>query len=429
MKKLLQIICALLLSYTSVAQQEKGIYGANNWLNNWTEFKPVKKDYNEPNVILAGNISTDTKLLKKNTYSLQGNVYVTNNAVLSIEPGTLIIGDFDSKATLIITKGASIIADGLDTDPIVFTSNRGLRKAGDWGGIVIIGDAPINKYGGYASVNFDLDPSLTSYGGTNTSSNSGILRHVRIEFAGKKIRRGGSFSSLLLAGVGNKTILENIMVSYSGEDSFEILGGDPKMSKLVSYRSNNVDFRFSQGTQSTLDNSLAIRSSYLTSGEGSRCMNIASYENKDETDFSKKQTLVTASNITMLNDSENVVADIKSGLIKEAVYIEENASFACSKTVISGFNPAVILDSKIEVIDANLRKIVFENMYFNLCKGNIFSENNPDNSDLESWYGNTSFFNVYADTENGETFLDFLNSRTPDYRLGLSKITIASPKK
>jgi hypothetical protein len=423
MKKLLQITCLLFLSYSAVAQQEKGIYGSTNWLNNWTEFKPLKIDYNEANVILAGNISTNTKLLKKNVYSLQGNVYVTNNAVLSIEPGTLIIGDFDSKATLIITKGASIVAEGLDTDPIVFTSNRGLRKAGDWGGIVILGDAPINKYGGYASVNFDLDPSLTSYGGQNVSSNSGILRYVRIEFAGKKVRGDANFNSLLLAGVGNKTVIDNVMISYSGEDSVEVLGGEPKMSKLVSYKSNNVDFRFTQGAQATIENSLAIRSSYLTSGAGSRCMNVAAYDNKNETDFSKKQTQVTATNITMLNDSDNVAADIKSGLIKEAVYVEENASLICTKTVISGFNPAVILDSKIEVTETNLKKIRFENMYFNLCNGNIFSENNPDNSDLESWYGTTSFFNVYATTENNETFLDFLNTRRPDYRLGLSKIT------
>jgi hypothetical protein len=61
---------------------------------------------------------------------IQGNVYVTNNAVLTIEPGTVIIGDFETKGTLVITKGASIIADGLETDPIVFTSNRSLKKAG-----------------------------------------------------------------------------------------------------------------------------------------------------------------------------------------------------------------------------------------------------------------------------------------------------------
>ncbi|OOV21215.1 hypothetical protein BXU11_16975, partial [Flavobacterium sp. LM5] len=91
MKKITQILALMLLFTCSVqAQQEKGIFGSLNWLNNWTEFKPTRLDYGEANQILAGNISTDTKLLKRNIYLLQGPVYVNNNAVLTIEPGTVI---------------------------------------------------------------------------------------------------------------------------------------------------------------------------------------------------------------------------------------------------------------------------------------------------------------------------------------------------
>ena len=129
MEKSFQILVLLLfVACGANAQQEIGIIGSTNWLSNWTEFKPAKVDYGEPNQILAGNISTNTKLLKKNVYLLQGPVYVDNNAVLTIEPGTVIIGDFDSGAALVITKGASIVADGLETDSIVFTSIVVLRK-------------------------------------------------------------------------------------------------------------------------------------------------------------------------------------------------------------------------------------------------------------------------------------------------------------
>ena len=89
-----------------------------------------------------------------------GNVYVTNKAKLTIEPGTVIIADAESKASLVITKGASILAEGTETDPIVFTSSKSIRKAGDWGGILLLGEAPINKFGNVASVNFDLDAIL-----------------------------------------------------------------------------------------------------------------------------------------------------------------------------------------------------------------------------------------------------------------------------
>jgi len=409
------------------AQQEKGIIGSSNWLNNWTEFKPGKADYGEATQILAGNIAVNTKLVKKDVYIIQGNVYVTNNAVLTIEPGTIIIGDSESKGTLIITKGAQLVAEGLETDPIVFTSNKSIKKAGDWGGIVILGDAPINKFGTYSSVNYDLDPSLTTYGGLNSASSSGILKYVRIEYAGKKVRGATeSFNALLLGGIGNKTILENIMVSYAAGDSFEILGGEPEMTKMVSYKSNGIDFKFTLGAQAKIDNSLAVRSSYLTSSSGSRCMDISSYAKKEEVDFTKKQTLVTATNLTLVNDSDNIEQDIKAGLIKEAVYVAENCSLVLRKSVISGFNPAVILDGKIEINDKNLKKVRIEDMYLNFCNGNIFSEGSTNNEDLESYYGNNAFFILYSKTTNLETFNDFANPRRPDFRLALSKFTAAT---
>ena len=425
MKNFIQITAIFFLTiFSANAQQEKGITGLNNWLNNWTEFKASKAEYPEANQILAGNITANTKLFKKNTYQLQGNVYVTNNAVLTIEPGTVIIGDFQSKGTLIITKGASIIADGLETDPIVFTSNNSMKKAGDWGGIVLLGDAPINKYGGISSVNLDLNPALTTFGGSNPAYNAGILRFVRIEFAGAKVQSGGeNFNALLLAGIGNKTILENIMVSFSAGDSFEFLGGDLVLNQLVSFRSSSNDYKFNYGAQVNINNSLAIRSPFLRSKFGSRCLDIASYDRKEEVDFSKKQTAVIATNLTLANNSENINADIESGLIKEAIFVSENSSIQCKRTVVSGFSPAVLLDDQIQINDENLKKLKFEAMYFNNCKGNLFVENNTNNEDLESWYGQSAFFNVFSKGNNSETFIDFTNDKKPDFRLQLSEIT------
>jgi len=427
MKKITLMICLLLTVVGVSAQQEKGIIGYSNWLDNWTEFKPQKAESKDANQILAGNITENTKLLKRNVYILQGNVYVTNNAVLTIEAGTVIIGDAVSKGTLVITKGAQIMAVGQETDPIVFTSNQSTKKAGDWGGLVILGDAPINKFGNAGSYSMDLDAALTVYGGNNPAANSGVLKYVRIEFAGKKVKGLDTFNGLTIAGVGNKTILENIMVSYSGGDSFAFYGGDVSASQLVSYKSINDDFKFTQGIQCRLFNSLAVRSSYLSSNkDGSRCLEVKTYEKKNETDFTKKATFVSASNLTMLNDSENITADIQAGLVKEAIYVAENSSLELKRSVVSGFNPAVLIDSKTEINDANLKKIKLEEMFFNQCSGNIFTENKTDNTDLENWYGNSVFFNVYSKTDNKETFVDIYNAKRPDYRLQLGKITASS---
>ena len=421
------VIIFLFLTGNIFAQQEKGIIGAKNWLYNWAEFKPNQKQYDEATQILTGTINKDTKLTKRDTYLLVGNVFVTNNAVLTIEPGTVIICDYASKASLTVSKGAKIMAEGLETDPIVFTSNRGVKRAGDWGGIILLGDAPTNKFGNgsVASFHSDLDPSAyanTNYGGINPTSNSGVLRYVRIEFAGKRVNNDIYFNGLLLAGVGNETIIENVMVSYAAGNSFEVWGGDVNLNKTVSYRSNSNDFKFNYGAQCELVNSLAVRSPYVSSSSRARCLQVASYDKKEEVDFSKKGTHVSATNLTFLNETDNLKMDIDKGLVKEGIYVGHMASLEMNKSVVSGFNPAVLLEDKIYINQENLDKIKFANMYFNNCNGNIFIENNTNNEDLENWYGNTSFFNVYSKSNNVETFIDFANEKKPDFRLRINKI-------
>ncbi|WP_100614520.1 hypothetical protein [Confluentibacter citreus] len=428
MKNFTQLLLIFLFVIGNVfAQQEKGIIGANNWLYNWAEFKPNQNSYDEPTQIIAGNIDKDTKLVKRDTYLLLGSVFVTNGATLTIEPGTVIIGDFASKASLTISKGSKIIAEGLETDPIIFTSNRSVKRAGDWGGLIILGDAPTNKFGNgsVASYHTDLTPSAyanTNFGGSDPESNSGILKYVRIEFAGKRISNNDYFNGLLLACTGSKTVIENIMVSYSAGNSFEIYGGQVNLNKLVSYRSSGNDFKFNYGANSKLHNSLAVRSPYVSSSYGSRCIQISSYNKKEEVDFSKNGTMVVAENITLVTDSDNIKADIDKGLVKEAVYVGQNSSLNMSTSVISGFNPAVLFQDTIFINQENLEKIKFSNMYFNNCNGNIFVENNSNNEDLENWYGNSAFFNVYAKSNNAETFIDLKNDKKPDFRLRINKI-------
>ncbi len=426
MKNFTQVICLcfLFVAGNITAQQEKGIYGNSNWLSNWTEFRPNQMQYGEPNQILSGNITQDTKLYKKNIYLLLGSVFVTEGATLTIEPGTVIIGDYKTTGALIISKGSTIIAEGLVTDPIVFTSNRSVKKEGDWGGIFVLGDAPINKFGNGSTIDYGMNNASyvnTAYGGDNADSNSGVLKYVRIEYAGKRIKNG-YYSGLTLAGVGNGTTIENIIVSYCEGNSFDIMGGEVNLNKLVSFRTKSNDYKFNYGTQCNITNSLAIRSPYVSGADGSKCMYVAAYDKKEDVDFTKKGTFVNAENLTLINISDDLANDIKIGLVKEAVYIAEDASIHINKSVISGFNPAVILDDKIAVNGKNLEKIQLSEMYFNNCKGNIFTAHKSNNEDLENWYGNRAFFNVYSKGSDSETFIDSNHSRHPDFRLRINKI-------
>jgi hypothetical protein len=428
MRKITLTITLFLSIYGVIsAQQEKGIVGVTNWLNNWTQFKPNQEYYGEPTQILTGDITEDTKLYKRHVYLLEGDVFVSNNATLSIEPGTIILGDYKTKASLTISRGATIIADGSETDPIIFTSNRSLRRSGDWGGLIILGDAPTNKFGNGSVASFygqlkSATYGNTNFGGENPNSSSGILRFVRIEYAGKRTVEVGNFNGLLLASVGKETVLENIMVSYSAGNSFEIWGGQVDLFKVVSYRSNGNDFSFNYGTQCIIDNSLAVRSPYASNSNGSRSLQIKTYNEQNEVDFTRNPTSVVAKNLTLLNDSEDLKSHISSGLINEAVYVGHNASLDMNKSVISGFNPAVIFEDKITLNQENLERIKFTSMYFNNCNGNIFLENNSNNEDLEDWYGNNAFSNVYSKSSNTETFIKLDDLRRPDFRLRINGI-------
>jgi len=148
---------------------------------------------------LSGNINTTTTLTSDKTWTLKGYVYVTDGAKLIIQPGTTIISDIAEKGALCIERGAQIIAEGTATKPIIFTSgkNIGERSPGDWGGIVILGRAKTNR---------SSEPTIEGgigrpYGGTNDADNSGVLKYVRIEYAGVAALPNSEINALTLGGV------------------------------------------------------------------------------------------------------------------------------------------------------------------------------------------------------------------------------------
>lgn len=411
-------MCIALISLFTIfslqAQQTKGIIGSNNWMNNWTNFKPIVTEYSEATNIIAGTIDKDTKLYKRNTYQLVGVVYVTNNAVLTIEPGTVIRGDDKTCGTLVIANGAKIIAEGLETDPIIFTSNKEIndRKPGDWGGIVILGKAPINTIGGIHTLPFDLEPSINHYGGTDVEDNSGVLKYVRIEYSGRKLSALKELNGLSLAGVGSKTVLNNIQISFSNDDSFECYGGELNMNNLVSYRTTDDDFDFTQGAQINISNSIAIRHPFSSDVSGSRCFEVDSYDKIQNADVAKKFTKINASNITLVNLEEN-----NQGLVRESVHIREDTFFNLTNSIISGFTPFTVLEGNIGNGEVNLAKITFKNLIINNCEGGITSESASNNPIIQSFYNKPDFGLSYTKIKNSELFTMPNIKGTPDFRI------------
>lgn len=422
MKTKLRIVVILLLNtlFIQAQQQTKGIIGTNNWMNNWTNFNPAKQEYGEATNIIAGNIDKDTRLVKRNVYQLVGVVYVTNNATLTIEPGTVIRGDDKTCGTLVIANGSKIVAEGLETDPIVFTSNKEIadRRPGDWGGIIILGKAPINYMGGLHTLPFNLDPILNHYGGQDAEDNSGILKYVRIEFAGRKLSSEKELNGLSLAGVGRKTVLSNIQISFSNDDSFECYGGELNMNNLISYRTTDDDFDFTQGAQININNSIAIRHPFSSDISGSRCFEVDSYDKVQNTDMSKKMTRINASNITLVNLEEN-----NQGLVRESVHIRENTYFSLSNSIVSGFSPFVLLESNIGEGNENLSKMSFKNIIVNNCNGGITSESSSSDAAIQNYYNPNSNIE-YSKWKNSELFTLPNIKGNPDFRANVNN-TIA----
>jgi hypothetical protein len=224
---------------------------------------------------LTGSINSTITLTSDKVWTLKGYVYVTDGAKLIIQPGTTIVSDLTEKGALCIERGAQIIAEGTPSKPIVFTSGKpeGQRNPGDWGGVVILGRSTTNR---------SSEPTIEGgigrpYGGTNESDNSGVLKYVRIEYAGIAALPNSEINALTLGGVGSGTVLENIQTIYANDDAFEFFGGTVNAKNLYAFATADDDFDFDFGYRGSISYSVAKRDPQFVdngdAGNGVECDN------------------------------------------------------------------------------------------------------------------------------------------------------------
>jgi hypothetical protein len=219
----------------NIADDGSGSSGGSTTADDPNTTRVLQGSY-ERNITLTGG-----------TYTLRGYVYFVAGTTLSIPAGTIIKSDVSQKGALIIERGARIEALGTASQPVVFTSGKpaGQRARGDWGGVIILGNAPTNR---------PLSPAPLieggvdrRYGGTNPNDNSGTLRYVRIEFAGIAAEPGSEINALTMGGVGAGTTVEYVQVSYGNDDGYEFFGGNHNCKYLVSYATSDDDLDFDFG--------------------------------------------------------------------------------------------------------------------------------------------------------------------------------------
>ncbi|MSS73860.1 MAG: hypothetical protein EXS64_20595 [Candidatus Latescibacteria bacterium] len=193
--------------------------------------------------VIQGKITTSRTLSAGREYLLRGAVFVESGATLTIEPGTRIYGEQATRGTLVIAQGGKINASGTAQAPIVMTSDQpvGKQQRGQWGGLIICGRAPINTGTAFG------EGDTGQYGGTNPHDNSGVLRYVRVEYAGIEFSPDNELNGIAFQGVGDSTVVQYCQVHFNQDDAFEWFGGTVNAKYLVATGARDDSFDWTDG--------------------------------------------------------------------------------------------------------------------------------------------------------------------------------------
>ena len=202
--------------------------------------------------VLSGAISANMTLTPDIIWEIDGKAYVESGVTLTIEAGTIIKGrtGIESNASaLIIARGGLINAQGTAAAPIVFTSlednievgqlsgnNLGAEDKELWGGLIILGNAPISAENGDTETQIEgipADEEYGKYGGTIATDDSGILKYVSIRHGGVSIGDGNEINGLTLGGVGSATTIDHVEIYATLDDGVEFFGGTVNVTNLI----------------------------------------------------------------------------------------------------------------------------------------------------------------------------------------------------
>ena len=326
---------------------------------------------NKPIVEVTGVITANTTWTADKIYKLKGFVRVGNDPTvtdvpaknsgptLTIQPGTVIYGEKATKGTLIIQRGAKIIAEGTATSPIVFTSESavGTKEPGDWGGLVICGRASNNQPGGV----FELEGGYKAFSGGGTSpdnaDNSGSLKYVRIEYAGVPVNPNQEVNSLTLGAVGSETKIEYVMCTYGLDDSFEWFGGTVNAKYLIAYKGLDDDFDVDFGFSGFVQFGLGVRGATLADQSGSNGFEV---DNNGQGSDAAPFTSGTFSNMTIIGPKATRETPI-SLQFQSAAQLRRNNKLKIHNSFFTGYPNGIFIDGANTAANAAANELVLKN--------------------------------------------------------------------
>jgi hypothetical protein len=327
-------------------------------LRDYTGNRLLKAAYMKIGVVseqvnVSGSITANTTWVNTKSYLISGIVAVKNDAVLTIEPGTFVFGAPGSQppSALLITRNGRINAAGTRSRPIILTSSQpfGQRKRGDWGGLLVLGKAPVNVGANTAGTNnpagsFYIEGlSATDdglYGGTDPNHNCGTMRYVRVEFAGSILSPNNETNSFTWGGCGKGTVADHLQAIYGLDDSFEWFGGTMDAKYLVAGLGADDYVDFQLGYTGRIQFGVFYQSSDARGNRGIEGDN-SEYDN----------SAVPVSNPTMYNLT--FVGSGQPGFDEAnspGIYLRRGARATVNNTVVTNFYSA-----SLELADANTR--------------------------------------------------------------------------
>ena len=344
--------------------------------------------------ISGGEYTEDYTWIEDIQYLLDGRVFIGDGdgeTTLTIEPGTLILGNAGDKdgAALIIQKNSKIMAVGKEDNPIVFSSSKeeGKRAEGDWGGLVINGNAPINVCD-KKDCESEGEGETGMYGGTDKKDNSGVLKYVRIEFSGKQLTEDSEFNGLALQGVGSGTTIDYIQIHRTSDDSLEFFGGTAEVSHMLLTGCGDDGFDWTQGWSGKAQYVVIEQADDIETNRGIEADNLS--DNND----AEPRANPTLSNFTIIGSPKNTGDTL-------GVMLREGTAGTLKNFVITGFEKCIDVDHDATWAQADSGKLSIDYSLVesddcfavdddesSLVKDDFFdkgSHNIIDDPDLDGW--------------------------------------------
>ncbi len=361
--------------------------------------------------VLSGVITEDLTLTADTDWLLRGGVFVgddVNTTTLTIEPGTTIFGETSTNGFLAIRRGSKIDAAGTKDAPIVFTSSQaeGSRARGDWGGVIINGRAPINACadeGDGGSCESFGEGGTGFYGGDKTDDNSGVLRYVRIEFAGRILSPDNELNGLALQGVGSGTELDFIQIHMGKDDGVEFFGGTVNFKHILTTGIADDNLDWTDGWQGKGQYFIALQ--YEDAGD-----NGIEADNNGEDNSASPRSNPVLSNVTLIGQPDSDLSDI-------GVLLREGTAGEIHNAVITGWNDTCFDIDQLETFsNAKSGDLAVANSLLDCASPFGDGEDAEEDFEGDDAMSIEDFYNGGEGNTTGDPKLTNVDTAAPDFR-------------